>query len=113
MCHYFNSLFILHFVAIQYHLLLSNDLGGRNLDGHPIIYFPSDTLQELQQCAKGDLLLLLQYYAKIASPKIAILVDMRTKWTESDIIKVITEFDELQVTNRARLVAEMILNAGN
>lgn len=72
-------------------------VGGRCLDGHPIISFPPDSLHELQRCLTGDLLLLLRYYVAIAGPKVTIIVDMREKWTGTEIIKTIIAFDELQV----------------
>ena len=92
---------LLHLLSVtngNHHLFIII-IGGRNLSGHPVIHFPNEAFPKLQQCTTGDLLLLLKSYVKIAGPKVAILVDMRTRWTESDIIKVITSFDELQVEN--------------
>ena len=72
--------------------------GGFNLEGHPIVSFPPECTPDFEQYSAGDLLHLLQYYVRIAGLKISVLLNMREKWTESGITKVITVFDELQVS---------------
>ena len=76
-------------------------LGGVNIEGHPLVSFPPECTIGLLQSSAGSLLKLLQYYVRIAGPKISVLLSMRDKWTESGIVKIITVFDELQVRLKA------------
>ena len=73
-------------------------LGGVNIEGHPLIAFPPECTIGLLQSSAGALLKLLQYYVRMAGPKISVLLNMRDMWTESGIVKIITVFDELQVS---------------